>query len=119
MAKNDPPMQEGRVLARQAHLGVMLNRSIDEIERVIADIEKGDFSEASDLPRFKRDMVSAAKQLREAEIELDAQRHREKGRVPGADAPIDFNAARAAIGRRLDRLRRTESAEEAPEGDEG
>ena len=117
MAKRDPPSEEGRVLARQAHLGVMLYRSIDEIERIIAGIEHGDFSEASDLPRLKRDMVSAAKQLREAEIEVDAQRQREKGRVPGADAPIDFKEARAAIGRRLDSLRETFRSERASEKD--
>lgn len=105
MAMRDPPHAEGVGQERHAHLGLMLNRAIDEIEQVIAAIGKGDFSGASELPRLKRDMVSAARQLREAEIELNAQRHRDEGRVPGADRPIDFEAAKRALGSRLDKLR--------------
>ncbi|MEM6277705.1 MAG: hypothetical protein AAF714_12255 [Pseudomonadota bacterium] len=116
MAMRDPPHVEGVGQERRAHIGLMLNRAIDEIEQVIAAIGKGDFSAVGELPRLKRDMVSAAKQLREAEIELNAQRHRDEGGVPGSEEPIDFRERRRALGSRLDQLRAAIGAGPVSEG---
>lgn len=105
MAQRDPPVEEGTIEERRAHLGVMLNRFIGEIEGAIAQVEGGDFSDLNALPRIRRDLVSTAKQLRDAEIEIDAQRKRDKGGVPGAGEPFNLADARASIGGRLDKLR--------------
>ena len=92
---------------RQAHLAASLNRYIEEVETVLAALTAGQFGELSQLPKLKREMMSVAKQLREAEIELDQQIRAEAGRL--AEADIDFDAVRRTIGGRLDRLRDTRS----------
>ncbi|MEM9853388.1 MAG: hypothetical protein AAF841_02940 [Pseudomonadota bacterium] len=105
MAKQEPPLLERVIAKRHKHVAVMLDRAIDEIEDVIAAIKTGDFADVARVPNLKRDMMAAAKQLRDAEIEFDAQRQRNEGGVPGADAPMDLDAARRSIGGRLDSLR--------------
>ncbi|WP_186826989.1 hypothetical protein [Shimia ponticola] len=80
-----------------------LNRYIEEVEKVLADLRSGEFGELAQLPKLKREMMSVSKQLREAEIELDQQIRAEEGRL--AEGEIDFDAVRRSIGGRLDRLR--------------
>lgn len=105
MAQSDPPTREGIGEERRAHLAVMLHRYVANIETIIENLGEGDFGEAAQLPRVKREMLSTAKQLRDVEIELDEHRKRDEGRVAGAAEPIDMDAARDTIGRRLNHLR--------------
>lgn len=105
MAKSDPPIVEGREQERFAHLSKMLNRFCAEIESIIDRLAEGDFAEASQLPKLKREMMYVSRQLREAEIAIDEQRKRDEGRGPGS-GHINMGAARDALRSRLDRLRR-------------
>lgn len=94
-------------LRRQAHLALSLDRYISEIEEVLAGLTAGQFGDLAQLPKLRREMMSVAKQLREAEIELDQQIRTQEGRL--AEGDIDFDAVRRSIGSRLDRLRAAEN----------
>jgi len=107
MTTGSPHMGE-TALKRQAHLALSLNRYIEEIEEVLAGLSTGRFGELAQLPKLKREMMSVAKQLREAEVELDQQIRAEEGRL--AEGEIDFDAVRDTLGRRLDRLRAAHSS---------
>ncbi|MEL7299419.1 MAG: hypothetical protein AAFM92_03455 [Pseudomonadota bacterium] len=119
MASRDPPDGAEHLNARWVHLSDLLEDYITQIAAIIANLREGDFSGLAQFTKAKNDLVGIARQLRDAEIKIDDQRQRNKGGVPGAGAPIDMDAARDALGSRLDRLRdarRPARAAEVPDG---
>lgn len=103
MTQVDPPEMGGTIQERHAHLALSLNRYVAEIERILAQLMAGDFDELGQVPKLKREMMSVAKQLRDAEIECDQQAKHDAGQLGVGD--IDLDAMRDKIGGRLDRLR--------------
>jgi len=92
-----------------------LTTSISSLERQLADmraeleviyerIKSGDFGELKNATRATTEIRQWLKIALEAEVQLARRNKREKGIAH--DFALDFDAARAAIGSRLDRLRR-------------
>ncbi|MEL6915561.1 MAG: hypothetical protein AAFP13_13770 [Pseudomonadota bacterium] len=111
MTTHDPPLGPDRLHARWDRLLRQLDRYIDAVEAQIDKLAEGDFSEAGAFTKVKAALTDTAKALNEAETKIDQQRQRDEGGVPGAGRPIDMDAARDEIGRRLDRIRRARGAE--------
>ncbi|MEM1235692.1 MAG: hypothetical protein AAGI10_01900 [Pseudomonadota bacterium] len=118
MAKFDPSLTRGSDDPRQVHLGMMLDRYVAEIEHIIGRLAKGEFAEVAQLPKLKRELMSVAKQLRDAEIEIDEHERNKSRRSNAAGGPIDMDAARDAIRSRLDCLRDARDAGGVSEGTE-
>ena len=107
MAKSDPSTPEGLDNVRHAHLALMLNRYVAEIETILERLADGEFAEVPQLPKLKRELMSVAKQLRDAEIQSDEFAKDQRRRSHNAGAAIDMDAARDAIRVRLARLRKS------------
>ena len=106
-----PPWSGGTLEERQQHLALLIHRYVADIETILGRLEDGDFDQLAQLPKVRRELVSCAKQLRDAEIELDQQSTKDALR----DGDIDFDAIRTQIGGRLDRLRAAAGAGDVPE----
>ena len=119
MAKSDPSTSEGLESVRYAHLALMLNRYVAEIETILERLANGEFAEVPQLPKLKRELMSVAKQLRDAEIQSDEFERDQRRRASHAGAAIDMDAARDAIRGRLARLRESRGAGRVPEAADG
>ena len=107
MVEFTPPGDDRTLDERRAHLAMSLHRYIAEIETILTDMADGNFGDAGQVPKLKREMMSVAKQLRDAEIECD---QRQRAAAGLADQEFDIERARRDIGRRLDRLRAAQDA---------
>lgn len=106
MARKSPSKKKGRRAVRHAHLVFQIDRYLKMIESIIDQVDAGVFGDLRTIPGLKRELVSVAKQLRDAEIQFDEQKNKNEGRQSGSSGGIDMPAARTEIGRRLDLLRK-------------
>ncbi|MEL6608693.1 MAG: hypothetical protein AAFO93_07260 [Pseudomonadota bacterium] len=108
MAKDLPPVGGGVEQERRDHLALQVHRYVSEVEVILTNLELGEFGELAQIAKLRRDLMSTAKQLRDAEIELDRVQKQTADQDIGSG--IDFDAARIEVERRLDRLRRAGSS---------
>jgi hypothetical protein len=83
-----------------------------ELEAKYEQLRAGDLSNLKDGAKATAEIRQWLKIALEAEVQLEKHRKNEKGIVH--DYALDFDAARAAIGCRLDRLRRARCTGRVP-----
>lgn len=113
MTNTPVPLEDGRDLKLLNALRDQAAYYADELQNIVDRLNAGDFGDLSNVTKLYRDLIAVRTQILNIEARLAEDCRKLKGQR--SDHDIDFNAMRAQIGGRLDRLRRACAPRPIPE----